>query len=485
MNGKLAYSKCKTQPLEWALNSQNPYDYTNFMYVDSGNHHYVEDMSSYKNSNPDFPYGDRYMGVVTKECEPKHMNKTKTGCDMIEYNVMHKDEGGFTVGPFACMSASGNDNGYGPCNHCTVDPNSCYHYFLVRDWDAVMDKHDGGEAYCCVMPSQSSFDKDDPWVKDLKDKKNCIGFHKTTRTVKCPQTHHKASPICVPIVQTACSNPDEWKTKRVPSTEDPTKKVSVCDTYTMPFNGVPNDWKRQVLVRGIIEWGKKLKGDVPTDDELISMFSKKCSENIGVCDLALKDLCTNVTMSDIKKNPSLGKLCGCFLQDKEYTLPGIIPVECNGACNMNNIIKNGVLRGEYDTKTNNFEPLQCKQTTCVMDDITVDIINSQVDEDIDFSQLCGGCKKGSNCTCIMSNITIEELNSKFKGKINFDQNCGSCSDGKTQTDCKVGNKKEFFKPTKRTSAMSDTVLIIFLAIVIITLLWLSIKCGNGSLWNTR
>ena len=84
----------------------------------------------------------------------------------------------------------------------------------------------------------------------------------------------------------------------------------------------------------------------------------------------------------------------------------------------------------------------CSQSLCILDNITVDIINSQTG-DINFNTLCGNCK-GGNCRCVFSNINIFQSGSSV-GNINFEQNCGSCSTPDPNSpgnflkmDCKTG-----------------------------------------------
>lgn len=434
-----AYSNCKQFPIDWSLYQQNPYDFTNFMYVHSANHHHVEDMKVYNSSanlNPYPPAGDKYLGIVSKLCEPSNLKAADTGCDSIPYKIMVKDgaNGTFLGGkgnpPYSCMNAK-SENDYGECSPIS---SSKYHYYMVRDWKKVMDKH-GGPEFCCVMPSQYEFKKNDVWVKDLQDRKKCLGGSNKTpiRTMKCPPTYHRASPICVDVMQKRCSNPKNWN-------KNDYENQQFCDLYTEPNNGVPQSNKNKVIISSLQGWlDTELKGGkkppVPKKDPMIKTFANKCSENIGLCDVYLDRVCKNVTSKDLNNDPDLSRLCGCFMQDKEYAMPGIIPVECNGKCGINAVI-GGVTRSQYNSKTNSVDPLLCKQSTCVIDDVSINLANSNLDGKISFNQLCGGCPSGT-CTCVFSNIDINSVNSKIDGNINFEQSCGGCNQHKGKSSSRI------------------------------------------------
>jgi hypothetical protein len=60
---------------------------------------------------------------------------------------------------------------------------------------------------------------------------------------------------------------------------------------------------------------------------------------------------------------------------------------------------------------------------CVMDDITVDLINSSTGN-ITFNQVCG-CP-GGKCICYMAEDAINEINS-ISGQIDISQNCSNCA----------------------------------------------------------
>lgn len=417
MAGMGAFSKCSGYPIDWSLNSQNPYDFTNYAYVKDVDHKYVEDVSI-ESINPDAPYGDKYLGVVGKKCEKKS-TPLVSKCDDVKYIFSVKDSG-LNNFPFFCIGEN-SDSGYGSCK---IPGN--YHYYEVRDWKNVMDKY-GGEIYCCSMPSQYSFDKNDPWMKDLQDRDGCLVGSDPIRTMKCPPTHWPGSPLCVPVLQKYCNISENWKNKDFKGSDGTTK--SFCDMYMDKGNGASQNSQNTILIGALQDWvtNELDNGNKKPDskDSRVKTFTEHCSANTGICDDLLEVACKNITKEDVKKDSNLAKLCSCFMPDDQYTLPGIIPIECNGFCALNDSI-GGVVRGYYDDEEKRMKPLKCKQTTCVIDDVTVNLINSELDGNISFDQICGSCPSGS-CNCVFNDITIDGTNSVIKGNINFTQECGGCS----------------------------------------------------------
>lgn len=65
----------------------------------------------------------------------------------------------------------------------------------------------------------------------------------------------------------------------------------------------------------------------------------------------------------------------------------------------------------------------CTGSSCVMDNITVNIIDSSTG-DVNISQVCGNCSEGT-CTCYISDVSITEMQSN-SGAVNLTQQCGAC-----------------------------------------------------------
>jgi len=71
----------------------------------------------------------------------------------------------------------------------------------------------------------------------------------------------------------------------------------------------------------------------------------------------------------------------------------------------------------------------CTGTNCVIDNVTVNIIDSETGG-INIDQACGNCSAdpsgtGGNCSCYISDVTISEMGSDT-GAIDMTQQCGTC-----------------------------------------------------------
>ncbi len=130
--------------------------------------------------------------------------------------------------------------------------------------------------------------------------------------------------------------------------------------------------------------------------------------------------------------------CGCHLPEIEYReyirdgfdigntnacdplckLPGTIP-HYNCVDTYGNVSPN--------PENNNpvpciYKEAVCSQNICVIDDVTINIVNSNVG-DIGFNIACGGCDNAGGCMCIFDDINVLTEASNV-GNINFNSSCG-------------------------------------------------------------
>jgi hypothetical protein len=215
----------------------------------------------------------------------------------------------------------------------------------------------------------------------------------------------------------------------------------------------------------------------------------------GVCDGSLTGVCSEYTRdeifgfykkylelsvsndpNDIAKSvvyKNLYQACGCHLSPNQYTkwnnlgVDGV-NVSCDPLCMLPNVVPqfaNGVQS-------------KCSQNLCILDNISIDIINSQTG-DINFNTLCGGSCSGGNCRCIFSNINVLQTGSTV-GNINFTQSCGgNCSTPDPsspgnfiQVDCKTGQPGGPPLPTSTffqtiTTWISDNKFLTLVIIIVI------------------
>lgn len=148
-----------------------------------------------------------------------------------------------------------------------------------------------------------------------------------------------------------------------------------------------------------------------------------CQHTPGVCSSILYSAATGLTAEKLLELPVSAQIFGCYLPDAEYAAyidQYQIPKQCTPTCNRSNVIP--ALAPDGVTS------LACENNICLMDNIAVNLINSQIGGNINFSQVCGGCSSttpgvNASCTCIVSGTTLDVINSSLGGQINFQQQC--------------------------------------------------------------
>lgn len=151
------------------------------------------------------------------------------------------------------------------------------------------------------------------------------------------------------------------------------------------------------------------------------------SSTDATCEFALSTLCgTNVTRSMLT-NPSnptaardLQNLCGCYMDSGQYPYAslGIAQKGCDPVCQMDTVDPDPAAQCENNT-------------TCVMDNVTVNVIHSTTGN-ITISELCGegegtGCDAGTGCysACYFMDDSVNVIGS-HTGKIDISGTCVDC-----------------------------------------------------------
>ena len=169
----------------------------------------------------------------------------------------------------------------------------------------------------------------------------------------------------------------------------------------------------------------------PTGSPGYSTFQQFLHNYVGcpypiVIQQGLQATCSSQTMESISLNPALVDWCGCYLPEEEYAKyidTYRINKSCVPACNSSSAIK-------LVSANNTYVP--CTQGVCIIDDVTINIINSS-GGDIGLNQVCN-CQ---DCTCVVDNTSITVVNSEF-GDININNKCGTiqCTNANGQlVDC--------------------------------------------------
>lgn len=147
----------------------------------------------------------------------------------------------------------------------------------------------------------------------------------------------------------------------------------------------------------------------------------------GTCDPYLLKACAAITdYDDLKNDLTLTQLCGCFLDQSAgsniYTkfYNDSIPYNCTPPC----IVPFGVKPG--GGSLGGFR--ECDQSSCVMDNITIEVINSIYKGNFNFEQICPNSGTGGNTQCWISDDSVKIINSEAsKNNINLSQHCGTCN----------------------------------------------------------
>lgn len=281
-------------------------------------------------------------------------------------------------------------------------------------------------------------------------------FDDASRARTCdPQYRGFGKPSCVPIMATYCSNDTEENMK---SKWTGTAQNKDCLRYVSENAGnldFYGDVIGAMVNRYLITENRPItspQSDGGNHDPFIDTILQICRENAGACDDVLTQKCAGVTREELGQNVNLAGLCGCFLDDSEYTKFSSFGVErvCDPLCVIGSSVK------PLDTTTFNPAKFQtCKDTICIIDDVTVQVLAGSVTGDISFSQVCGSCAgEGSStgsCRCYITDTSLQAVNSLVKD-VTFNQQCGGApqcweSSGVpgtplTQVDCGTGEPND-------------------------------------------
>lgn len=233
-----------------------------------------------------------------------------------------------------------------------------------------------------------------------------------------------SNPGCVSVMSNYCSTDDiagptyqeKWEGDEV--TSNCRKYVSLNTGNQPQYVPVVDAYVRRYLLTDANPITYAQQGSLIYDPAIEDVI-EVCQDYPGGCDNVLGQDCSGFTRNDLKNNPNMGKLCGCFMSDAEYDkYTGAFGVSqiCDPACVLQSAVK-------PRDPANQFGTLQCQQSICVIDDVTISILQKSQTGDITFAQACSSCSGGAGCTCNISDISIQSVQSTIKD-INFDQQCG-------------------------------------------------------------
>lgn len=246
------------------------------------------------------------------------------------------------------------------------------------------------------------------------------------------------------IIAGYCGNLSKYGTQKAWQPGTPNNDyIGYCNNFVRSTNQTDKATS-QTVVNAAVDYMmtnsefKNFGKNDPSKAAVISNVLQFCS-SMGTCDAQLKQMCKPYSREDIfsayKKyleltsvNPNdqnaivyknIYQSCGCHLDPSQYSEWSNLGVdETNVSCDPICMLPNVLPQFSGGNKAT------CNQSLCVLDNISIDIVNSQTG-DINFNTLCGNCK-GGNCRCVFSNINVFQTGSSV-GNINFSQQCGSCS----------------------------------------------------------
>lgn len=152
-------------------------------------------------------------------------------------------------------------------------------------------------------------------------------------------------------------------------------------------------------------------------------YNDICCPNSELCQDLLKETCKNKSLEETSFKPSVAKMCGCFLPETEYevyTNHYGVPIQCSPTCNNTSIIP----LTDGDRK-----PIPCRSDLCIIDDISLNIVNSQINGNFNLGQFCGGCANNNTednvnqCSCIFNGNSIRIQDTLVEGNLNILQDC--------------------------------------------------------------
>jgi uncharacterized protein DUF5857 len=440
-----------------------------------------------------FPDNGEYIGVSSNSaCLTCNNN---TGCD---YSVYGTDKN-----PCKCCCNYGAPRSGTRCavqrNSYLGDPASCCFLATSKNLDSAMTGNTGDFFYWDKV--QYNTYTCDPKYRDGS------GCAEAASNIAL-QCSWLAKPNTRKAWTTGDPTPDEpygYCTNFINNIDSATNQVAINNVLQSAVSALADDKGGTYSDFGISQ---------PENAPFIANILSGCkSKGQGSCDTGLSNLCSKYTRDDIfnfytkylelqkktsktdyENNLQLAyanvfSACGCHLPKKDYAKWNKIGVdESNFSCDPLCMLP-GVLRQWI-----NNQEATCDQNLCILDNITIDILNSNVPGGITFTTICGDCGSSpGGCRCIFSGIDIFQSGSSV-GNINFQQSCGgNCQipdpnqEGNfIPIDCKTGfpisgggpkNPSTFTSVMKWLSdhAAIVIVLIVVFLVLIITIIWVTQK----------
>jgi len=321
----------------------------------------------------------------------------------------------------------------------------------------------------------------------------------------------------------ACQTPLTEYCKKTVNLKQWIGETGVC--YNAWNNNTNTETKKSMLSAALGNFAEFNPVDTKNETgiELWDQFRSLCGQLPEACDSTLSTSCKGYSRKQVSQSAinmgtkckpgkpcmdqNLVSMCACHLDPSQYTeYSGIIDKKeyesCDPLC---------VLPGAIPA-TAGGKSITCDENICILDDITFNIVDSNVGN-ITFSQVCPGCTQDPNdpkkCTnpalCYFGNMNFFAQGSEV-GELKLKQNCDQCFKitddpaNPEQIDCGTGNptgngprppRPEPSKPVEIFDEIRDWVeehkvatifIVIGLLLLIFFIIWL-IRRNRGGKTN--
>lgn len=249
-------------------------------------------------------------------------------------------------------------------------------------------------------------------------------------TIDAVAQQSEVAKVCSQLQYKVCRN--AWQTGQ------PSKSNSIgyCSNYVKYSTPEAGQTVLGAAASAIADIGDKNLDTATSTSNILQLC--QTGNAAGACDTQLKKLCAGKTRENIfeayntylkkKQNndptyiveQNIFQGCACHLDANayaEWNKLGVdeVNVACDPVCMLPNVIPQFV----------NKQPAQCTQNLCVIDNVSIDVVNSQISGNINFDMICGGCTgPPGSCRCIFSDINVVTSGSQIGG-LNLSQNCGN------------------------------------------------------------
>jgi hypothetical protein len=207
-----------------------------------------------------------------------------------------------------------------------------------------------------------------------------------------------------------------------------TNGAGLCTPVNFPISADGEIWSRDLMQRVFTRYSKEgfvlgtNPGSVGYSTFQDFLYEIGCAVPVVMQD-SLKTTCAIYTDQSLSRDPTIANFCGCYLPDiqyEKYVNDYQVNKECTPMCNRETSIP--LITGDN-------QPFRCNQTSCIIDDIAINLISSNVGQSgIGVSQICGNCAATgigtASCNCVISSDVIDAVNANIGG-INISEQCSS------------------------------------------------------------